>query len=157
VSDCCLMPNENLFSYIMARLSRAPTTFKLEGEVTSFRELTGRSQLWLIETLFRDPSDVTLSLKDWVRQVPFLVSCPKGQVEKYVNVAICQYFTNYIQIYQGKIHIVIYMYMDFRGRSDFSFRELTGRSGETSGRSQLWLIETLFRDPSDVILPKFSK
>jgi hypothetical protein len=52
-------------------------------------------------------------LKDWVGQVPFLVSCPKGQVEKYVNVAICQYFTNYIKIYQGKIHIVIYMYMDF--------------------------------------------
>jgi hypothetical protein len=25
-------------------------------------------------------------LKDWVRQVLFLVSCPKGQVEKYVNV-----------------------------------------------------------------------
>ena len=25
-------------------------------------------------------------LKDWVGQVLFLVSCPKGQVEKYVNV-----------------------------------------------------------------------
>jgi hypothetical protein len=25
-------------------------------------------------------------LKDWVREVFFLVSCPKGQVEKYVNV-----------------------------------------------------------------------
>ena len=44
-----------------------------------------------------------------------------------------------------------------RERSDFSFRELTGRSGETSGRSQLRLIEILFRDPSDITLPKFSK
>ena len=25
-------------------------------------------------------------LKDWIGQVLFLVSCPKGQVEKYVNV-----------------------------------------------------------------------
>jgi hypothetical protein len=30
-------------------------------------------------------------LKDWVRQVLFLVSCPKGQVEKYVNVEACKY------------------------------------------------------------------
>ena len=28
-------------------------------------------------------------LKDWVGQVPFLVSCPKGQVEKYVNAEAC--------------------------------------------------------------------
>ena len=28
-------------------------------------------------------------LKDWVRQVLFLVSCSKGQVEKYVNVEAC--------------------------------------------------------------------
>jgi hypothetical protein len=28
---------------------------------------------------------------------------------------------------------------------------------ETSGRSQLRLIETLYSDPSDVTLPKFSK
>ena len=35
--------------------------------------------------------------------------------------------------------------------------ETTERSGETSGRSQLRLIETLIRDPSDVTLPKFSK
>ena len=34
-------------------------------------------------------------------------------------------------------------------KCDFSFRELTGRSRETSGRSQLRLIETLFRDPSE--------
>jgi hypothetical protein len=27
-------------------------------------------------------------LKDWVGQVLFLVSCPKGQVEKYVNVDV---------------------------------------------------------------------
>ena len=29
-------------------------------------------------------------LKDWVGQVLFLVSCPKGQVEKYVNVEACK-------------------------------------------------------------------
>jgi hypothetical protein len=29
-------------------------------------------------------------LKDWVGQVLFLVSCPKGQVEKYVNVEACR-------------------------------------------------------------------
>ena len=28
-------------------------------------------------------------LKDWVGQVLFVVSCPKGQVEKYVNVETC--------------------------------------------------------------------
>ena len=28
-------------------------------------------------------------LKDWVGQVLFLVSCPKGQVKKYVNVEAC--------------------------------------------------------------------
>jgi hypothetical protein len=28
-------------------------------------------------------------LKDWVGQVLFLISCPKGQVEKYVNVEAC--------------------------------------------------------------------
>jgi hypothetical protein len=43
-------------------------------------------------------------------------------------------------------------YFQIRGRSDLSFRELTGRSGETSGKSQLRLIETLFHYPSDVIL-----
>jgi hypothetical protein len=29
-------------------------------------------------------------LKDWVGQVLFLVSCPKGQVEKYVNAGACK-------------------------------------------------------------------
>ena len=29
-------------------------------------------------------------LKDWVGKVLFLVSCPKGQVEKYVNVKACE-------------------------------------------------------------------
>jgi hypothetical protein len=28
-------------------------------------------------------------LKEWVGQVIFLDSCPKGQVEKYVNVEAC--------------------------------------------------------------------
>jgi hypothetical protein len=28
-------------------------------------------------------------LKDWVAQILFVVSCPKGQVEKYVNVEVC--------------------------------------------------------------------
>jgi hypothetical protein len=48
-------------------------------------------------------------LKDCVRQVLFLVSCPKGQVEKYVI--------------QGS------HYFQIRGRSGFSFREPTGRGG----------------------------
>jgi hypothetical protein len=29
-------------------------------------------------------------LKDWVGQILFVVSCPKGQVEKYVNVDACK-------------------------------------------------------------------
>ena len=43
-------------------------------------------------------------LKDWVGQVLFLVTCPKGQVEKYVNVKAwvrsdsCSYISN-IDIY----------------------------------------------------------
>ena len=41
-------------------------------------------------------------LKDWVGQVLFLVSCPKGQVEKYVNVeAWYIYFS-----FRKKIHIL---------------------------------------------------
>ena len=48
-------------------------------------------------------------------------------------------------------------YFQIRERSDLSFRELTGRSGETSGKSQLRLIETLFHYPSDVTLPKLKK
>jgi hypothetical protein len=32
-----------IFSYRFVVKIRAPTTFKLEGEVSSFRELTGRS------------------------------------------------------------------------------------------------------------------
>jgi hypothetical protein len=39
-------------------------------------------------------------LKDWVEQVLFLVSCPKGQVEKYVNV---EDWTVKIRIYQANI------------------------------------------------------
>ena len=34
-------------------------------------------------------------LKDWVGQVLFLVSCPRGQVEKYVNVEACNYMWNH--------------------------------------------------------------
>jgi hypothetical protein len=33
-------------------------------------------------------------LKDWVGQVLFFVSCPKGQVEKYVNVEAWRYQNN---------------------------------------------------------------
>ena len=36
-------------------------------------------------------------LKDWVGQVLFLVSCPKGQVEKYVNVE-ASFFMNRTKI-----------------------------------------------------------
>ena len=84
-----------------------------EREVTSSSNLKVVGALDNYSIVFVIFINLFGQLKDWVGQVPFLVSCPKGQVEKYVNVAICQYFTNYIQIYQGKIHIVIYMYMDF--------------------------------------------
>jgi hypothetical protein len=40
-------------------------------------------------------------LKDWVGQVLFLFSCPKGQVEKYVNVEACTLMHNkYIITYE---------------------------------------------------------
>jgi hypothetical protein len=45
-------------------------------------------------------------LKDWVVQVLFLISCPKGQVEKYVKVKaccrsqtqICRYLRNLVSL-----------------------------------------------------------
>jgi hypothetical protein len=49
-------------------------------------------------------------------------------------------------------------------RIDYDFKDLISKQiispqGEVgyTGRSQLRLIETLFRDPSDITLPKFSK
>ena len=51
-------------------------------------------------------------------------------------------------------HIQGSHYFQIGGRSDFSFRELAGR---LLGEINSDLIETLFRDPSDVTLPKFSK
>jgi hypothetical protein len=36
-------------------------------------------------------------LKDWVGKVHFLVSCPKGQVEKYVNVDACMATIFFVQ------------------------------------------------------------
>jgi hypothetical protein len=71
-------------------------------------------------------------MKDSVGQVLFLVSCPKGQVEKYVNVEASLYKC----------------LLDFILISSFLINDHF---------SQLRLIETLFRDPSDVTLPKFSK
>jgi hypothetical protein len=56
-------------------------------------------------------------LKDWVGQVLFLVSCPKGQVKHNVNVEVC------------RSNVTVCHYFQIRGRSDFSFRELTWRSG----------------------------
>jgi hypothetical protein len=41
-------------------------------------------------------------LKYWVGQVLFLVSCPKGQVEKYVNVEACKPKQTY-----KSLHIVV--------------------------------------------------
>ena len=48
-------------------------------------------------------------------------------------------------------------YFQIRGRSDFSSRELTGRIGRQQREVELRLIETIFRDLSEVTLPKFSK
>jgi hypothetical protein len=39
-------------------------------------------------------------LKDSVGQVLFLVSCPKGQVEKYVNVEACHTLKVFIAIFE---------------------------------------------------------
>jgi hypothetical protein len=71
---------------------------------------------------------------------------------------LCGIGTQHSNISKGKggVHVKGSHYFQIRGRSDFSFRELTGRSGrqqrsgDISGRSQLRLIETLFRDPADV-------
>jgi hypothetical protein len=55
-------------------------------------------------------------LKDWVGQVLFLVSCPKGQVEKYVNVEawVCTNMTRkFIQIWHISLkiwHVSLYKY-----------------------------------------------
>jgi hypothetical protein len=45
-------------------------------------------------------------LKDWVGQVLFLISCPKGQVEKYVNVEACTTFNNILAISWQSILLV---------------------------------------------------
>ena len=97
------------------------------------------------------------------RQAPTLTyfsTCPFGQLtkKKYLSNSIFQLSEKINKNYKNqRIIIQGSHYFQIRGRSDFSFRELTGRSGENSGRSQLRLIETLFCDPSDVTLPKFSK
>ena len=77
---------------------------------------------------------------------------------KYVFLLLLETITSVVFRKQLKIpELQGSHYFQIRGRNDFSFRELTGRSGEISGRSQLRLIETLFHGPSDVTLPKFSK
>jgi hypothetical protein len=58
-------------------------------------------------------------------------------------------------------------YFQIRGRSDFSFRELTGRSGRQQREVErllgelnwdlLLLFEILFCDPSKVTHPKYSR
>ena len=61
----------------------------------SEREVTSLSNLKVVGALDNYPLVFVIfinffgQLKDWVRQVHFLVSCPKGQVEKYVNVEAC--------------------------------------------------------------------
>ena len=88
----------------------------------------------------------------------FNLSLRTTNLKKYLSDSIFQLSEKINKNYKNwRIIIQGSHYFQIRGRSDFSFRELTGRSGDTSGRSQLRLIETLFRDPSDVTLPKFSK
>ena len=61
----------------------------------SEREITSPSNLKVVGALDRYSLVFVIfinffrQLKDWVGQVLFLVSCPKGQVEKYVNVEAC--------------------------------------------------------------------
>jgi hypothetical protein len=61
----------------------------------SLREVTSPSNLKVVGALdnyslvFVIFNNFFGQLKDWVGQVLFLVSCPKGQVEKYVNVEAC--------------------------------------------------------------------
>jgi hypothetical protein len=55
----------------------SPTNLKVEGALDNY------SLVFVIFINFFG------QLKDWVGQVLFLVSCPKGQVEKYVNVEAC--------------------------------------------------------------------
>jgi hypothetical protein len=53
-------------------------------------------------------------LKDWVGQVLFLVSCPKGQVEKYVNVEACFWCTGWAWNCQ-----IIFRFASIHGRACF--------------------------------------
>ena len=79
----------------------------------------------------------------------YFSTCPFGQLTKK-STCPTQSFScpkKLIKITKTRIIIQGSHYFQIKGRSDFSFRELTGRSGKTSGRSQLRLIETLFRDP----------
>ena len=60
-----------------------------EGEVTFPSNLKVVGALDNYSLVFVIFINFFWQLKDWVGQVLFLVSCPKGQVEKYVNVEAC--------------------------------------------------------------------
>ena len=47
-------------------------------------------------------------LKDWVGQVLFLVSCPKGQVEKYVNVEAWRHVRKVVAKYRCNLYKMHY-------------------------------------------------
>ena len=90
------MGRETMFRLIAIDFSQKSPHFSLlsptspcelsEREVTSPSNLKVEGALDNYSLVFVIFINFFGQLKDWVGQVLFLVSCPKGQVEKYVNV-----------------------------------------------------------------------
>ena len=88
-----------MFRLIAIDFSQKSTHFSLMSPTSpcelSEREVTSLSTLKVVGALDNYSLVFVISInffgqqKDWVGQKLFLVSCPKGQVEKYVNVEAC--------------------------------------------------------------------
>ena len=74
----------------------SPRSFPTSPCELSEREVTSPSNLKVVVALDNYSLVFVIfinffgQLKDWVGKVLFLVSCPKGQLEKYVNVKACE-------------------------------------------------------------------
>ena len=74
--------------------------FSQKSSHSSEREITSPSNLKVVGALDNYSLVFVIfinffgQLKDWVGQVHFLVSCPKGHVEKCVNVEACVALTH---------------------------------------------------------------
>ena len=74
----------------------SPRSFPTSPCELSEREVTSPSNLKVVGALDNYSLVFVIfinffgQLKDWVGKVLLLVSCPKGQVEKYVNVKACE-------------------------------------------------------------------